>query len=219
MLRPAVAATNWARAGKTSGLDMGKRRLSVQRKSNPAVPGTIRCHKVPGSAEAVNGAGDEAAAAPAAERDFCPGPVATTDKTSSFLRISKAPCALYASGRAEKTRFAEHFIPDNWLVSHGYVTSRSTRRRRQQLFRLDFRGCNPLDADHDPAAGICHPHQYPADRVGDSAAQLSDAGAARGAAAAQHLSAAPDAAARARRQEIRQQRFVDGVAEALHDRA
>src|SRR5579863_8495615 len=72
MLRPAVAATNWARAGKTSGLDMGKRRLSVQRKSNPAVPGTIRSHKVPGWAKAVNGAGDEAAAAPAAERDFCP---------------------------------------------------------------------------------------------------------------------------------------------------
>ncbi len=39
------------------------------------------------------------------------------------------------------------------------------------------------------------------------------------AAAAQLLSAAPDAAAGARREEIGQQRPVDGVAEALHDRA
>jgi len=61
---------------------------------------------VPGKAEAVNGAGGGDGWRAAAERDFSPGSVATTGKTSSFLRISKAPCALYAIGRAEKTRFA-----------------------------------------------------------------------------------------------------------------
>ena len=180
MLRPAVAATNWVRTGTTSGLDMGKRRLSVERKSDPAVPGTVRSCKVPGCGEAVNGAGDRMAAARAAQPEFCPGAAVTTDKTSSFLRISKAAFALYAGGRAEKTRFAQHFIPDNWLVSHGYFTSRCKRRRRQQLFRLDFRGGDAVDADHDPAAGIRHPHQYPADRNGDSAAQLPDADPAMG---------------------------------------
>ena len=47
---------------------------------------------------------------------------------------------------------------------------------------------------------------------------LVDPGAGR-AAGAQFLSAAPDAAAGARREEIGQQRPVDGMAEAVHDRA
>ena len=46
-----------------------------------------------------------------------------------------------------------------------------------------------------------------------------DADPALGAAAAQRLPAAPDAAAGARREEIGQQRPVDGMAEAVHDRA
>jgi len=38
------------------------------------------------------------------------------------------------------------------LASNGYHTSCRTRRRRQQLFRIDFRGRDPFDADDDPAA-------------------------------------------------------------------
>jgi adenylate cyclase len=75
------------------------------------------------------------------------------------------------------------------------------------------------DADDDPAAGVRHPHQRRPDRDRDSEPQLSDHGGARRAAAAQFLPAAPDAAAGARREEIGQQRPVDGMAEAVHDRA
>src|SRR5579864_8104693 len=96
MLRPAVAATNWVRAGKTSGLNMGKRRLSVERKPDPGCAGTVRSYKLPGWRGAVNGAGDQLAAPRGVQPESCPGPAATTDKTSSFLRIPKAAFALYA---------------------------------------------------------------------------------------------------------------------------
>src|ERR1700738_3114904 len=53
MLRPAVAATNCARAGETSGLDIGRRRLSVEETRNSRAR-RGRCRKVPGQEEAVN---------------------------------------------------------------------------------------------------------------------------------------------------------------------
>src|SRR5712664_689093 len=135
----------------------------------------------------------------------------------AFAHIPTGPRGHYDEG-ARRTLIAKTFTPQNWLASNGYLTSCRTRRRRQQLFRIDVRGRDPFDADDDPAAGIRHPHQHHPDRVSDSDPQLSDAGAARGAAAAQHLPAAPDASAGARREKIRQQRLVDGMAEALHDR-
>src|SRR6266852_4311424 len=140
------------------------------------------------------------------------------EKTSFFARIPKAPRGHYDEG-ARRTLIAKTFTPQNWLASNGYLTSCRTRRRRQQPFRIDVRGRDPFDADDDPAAGIRHPHQHHPDRVSDSDPQLSDALAADGVAAAQRLPAAPDAAAGARREEIGQQRSVDGMAEAFHDRA
>ena len=54
MLRPAVAATNCASAGRTSGLDIGRRRLSVQKSLDTAMPQRDRARKVPACGEAVN---------------------------------------------------------------------------------------------------------------------------------------------------------------------
>src|SRR6266481_8026041 len=94
----------------------------------------------------------------------------------AFAHIPKGPRGHYDEG-ARRTLIAKTFTPQNWLASNGYLTSCRTRRRRQQLFRIDVRGRDPFDADDDPAAGIRHPHQHHPDRVSDSGSQLSDANA------------------------------------------
>src|SRR5882724_9615450 len=53
MLRPAVAATNCARAGKARGLDIGRRRLSLKR-PDTGHSARDRSPKVPRAGEAVN---------------------------------------------------------------------------------------------------------------------------------------------------------------------
>src|SRR5260370_37415869 len=136
-----------------------------------------------------------------------------------FPVYQKLPSGAITMRGARRIPIAKTFTPQNWLASNGYLTSCRTRRRRQQLFCVDLRGRDAFDADDDPAAGIRHSHQHHPDRLGDSDPQLSDANAAHGVAAAQHLPATPDVAVGARREEIGQQRSVDGMAQAVHDRA
>ena len=98
-------------------------------------------------------------------------------------------------------------------------TSRTTRRNGRCRLRIDLRDRDHHDADDDPAAGARHLHQPRPDRDRDPEPQLPDHRGAGAGAGAQFLSAAPDAAAGAGREEVGQQRPVDGMAEAVHDRA
>src|ERR1019366_5704484 len=100
MLRPAVAATNCVRAGKTSGLDIGRRRLWAEKTPDMAMQGIWPCracpvHKLPGRGEAVNdgrktalSAGRRTPAKAGREPNFWPGLAGIPDKTSLFPRIS-----------------------------------------------------------------------------------------------------------------------------------
>src|SRR5258708_37314620 len=54
MLRPAVAIANNARAGKTRGLDIGRRRPSLKKNTRCGHAGRDRSPKVPKRGEAVN---------------------------------------------------------------------------------------------------------------------------------------------------------------------
>ena len=140
-------------------------------------------------------------------------------QTSLFRRISGAVADIMIAGRAS------HHVPQETIHSaqlvgpDGYLSSRRARRHRRAPVRLGLRGRHALDEDHDSAAGVRHPHQFRADRDRDSEPQLSGHRGAVGGAGAQLLPPAPDAAAGPRREEIGQQRPVDGMAEAVHDRA
>ena len=103
--------------------------------------------------------------------------------------------------------------------SHGYLTSRTnTPAPPAAVFASIFVVATSTMRTMIPLRVFGILTNSP-DRDRDPDPQLPDAGAARGAAAAQRLPAAPDAAAGARREEIGQQRPVDGMAEAVHDRA
>jgi hypothetical protein len=131
-----------------------------------------------------------------------PGVSDNSDKTSPFPIYQNLPAAITMTA-ARRTLIAKTLTPKDWLASNGYLTSCRTRRRRRQLFCNDLRGCDPFDADHDSAAGIRHPHQHHPDRLGDPDPQLSDAVAARGAAAAERFRRAfaiPRTALRKRRE-------------------
>src|SRR5262245_6579072 len=121
-----------------------------------------------------------------------------------------------AGAAALKSR--KRFIPERLVGTHGSVSSDRTRRHRRHPVCVDLHGLHDHDEDHGPVAGLRHPPQSCPDRNGDPGPQLPDHHGAVVGAGAQCLPAAPDAATDPRRQEIGQQRSLDGLAEAVHDR-
>src|SRR4051794_17546838 len=208
MLRRVVAVTNCANAESSIGLDIPGGTCSVCKR---APIGHSR-DRIGQSARAGDGRQRYSAtaiwagiagggAAGGAVRDVSDAPaVVFPDKTPPIAHISivTADTMIF---RLEPP--GASLIPQNWLAPNGYLTSRTTSRRCRQFLCLDFRGCDTVDANDDPAARVRDPHQHPFDRDCDPDAQLCDAAPARAPAAAQQLSAAPDAATGTRRKEIR----------------
>src|SRR5882762_5725728 len=161
MLRPAVAATNCAKAGKTTGSDMGDRAPVDARKPERAQsaragggrqrrpensvitgPGTGLSRRGPDARSARPGAlrNIRKRACCASERgNPWPGLAGIPDKTPLFLRMSKAPVDTMMTGALWNTAPRACSL-QNWVASDGYLTSCRTRRRRQQVFCIDLRG-------------------------------------------------------------------------------
>src|SRR6267142_673425 len=178
MLRPAVAAANCARAGKASGLDIGRRSPSIIKDRNRLVL-RGRPDRVPGRRQAVNdspktalssGGGPNRLSKLLLQRGiFSSGLAIIPDQTPLFRRISKAPRGhYYDDGHQQKYDPRGCSFLKNWLASNGYLTSRRTRWHRRHPVRVNFRGRDPVDADDDPFEGFRHSHQSRPDRDGDS---------------------------------------------------
>ena len=200
MLRPAVAATNCARGGEnSSGFDIGRRRLSVKgnglvghagrdRSRQSAQAGGGRQRRPENSS--YRGAGISPESGPGVrlwtkgsgiglryndpegvKASFWPALPGIHDKTSLFPRISKPGANIMMMGAPDSDPprdFASKLVgPD------GYLTSRRACRHGRHLVRLGFRRRHDHDADHDPVAGIRHPHQSRPDRDRDPEPQLS----------------------------------------------
>src|SRR5882672_10880247 len=96
MLRPAVAATNCAKPGNASGLDILEASpIVLKTRFWPSLSG-----KVPPPGRAVNDgrrpALSRGIAGPACpDENFCPGLLQIPDKTSPFLRISRVSAERY----------------------------------------------------------------------------------------------------------------------------
>src|SRR6201999_3867526 len=124
--------------------------------------------------------------------------------------ISKAGPNLMIWSELEQNRKS---IASRLVGSDGYVTSRTTRWHRRDVVRLVLRGSHDHHADDDSVARLCHPHQHHPDRDRHTDAQLPGHPGPGAGAGAQFLSPAPDAAAGARRETVRQQRSLAGLAE------
>ena len=223
-----MAAANCARAGKTSDLDIwGPAPALVQRDSDTA--NRLRpVRKLPKRGQVVNGGakqryqpawwaspGSHCRANLALGEFFGPGSDRISDKTSLIARISMAARATMMTERAGIVAAAT-FTPENWwlpmdtshLAEHAgtlfasvFVVATTTMRTMIPLRIFGILTNVVLIATAIPS------HNY-----------LRLVAALR-AAGPQFLSAASDAAAGARREKIGQQRSVDGMAEAVHDRA
>src|SRR5882724_8568333 len=162
MLRPAVAATNCAKPGNASGLDILEASpIVLKTRFWPSLSG-----KVPPPGRAVNDgrrpALSRGIAGPACpDENFCPGLLQIPDKTSPFLRISRVSAERYDDHAGPRVSIMPRTLDtqdsglEELVGPNGYLTSRRTRRRRRQLFRLDLRGRDAVDANDDPAPGVC----------------------------------------------------------------
>src|SRR5258705_13298415 len=152
MLRPLVAVTNCANAGLTSGLVIGRQRLSLKKAPdtvNLRVTGPTRCPGGARSSTRWGGRRDRRAATRrrppgitrrrpvyaalqgrARQRVSLAGMSLNRRETWFFANISKALRGHYDEGAPNTYR--EDIHSSNWLASSGSITSCRTRRRRQQ---------------------------------------------------------------------------------------
>ena len=186
MLRPAVAATNCARAGKASGLDIGRRRLSMEKAGSGHAGRDRRRQSARAAARpsttarkqryrAIRGRPRLSHATVAGKRrNFGRDPALIPDKTSLFRRISKAPADIMMTrlGRRHTTARNRSLLKIGWLpMDTSHLAEHAGTAG--SLFASVFVVATDHDADHDPAAGVRHSHQHRADRDRDPEPQLS----------------------------------------------